>query len=63
MDLKEGDIADFEFHEVVFVAPVPGRKDNEILNISEPGYMIGERVLRNAKVGVVKNNWFLIISW
>ena len=56
MDLKEGDIADFEFHEVVFVAPVPGRKDNEILNISEPGYMIGERVLRNAKVGVVKNN-------
>ena len=33
MEIKEGDIADFDFHEVVFVAPVPGKEDNSILMI------------------------------
>lgn len=52
----EGTVADFDKHEAVFVAPFPGKEENEILSVMEKGYVIGERVLRNAKVGVVKNN-------
>ena len=52
----EGQIADFDKHEAVFVAPYPGKPENEILTVMEKGYCIGDRVLRNAKVGVVKNN-------
>jgi len=52
----EGEIANFDYHEVIFVAPLPGKEENSILAVQEEGYMIGDRVLRNAKVGVVKNN-------
>lgn len=44
-----------EHHEIVFHAPYPGKPDGYILDVSQAGYLIGERVLRPAKVGVVKN--------
>lgn len=56
MDVKIDDQADFNKHEVVFVTPVPGKKDDQIIFIQEQGYLIKDRVLRAAKVGVVKNN-------
>ena len=49
-------MANFEKHEVVFVAPQPGKENNEILIVTDKGYMLEDRVLRNAKVGVVKND-------
>ena len=56
IDVKEGDMADFDKHDVIFAVPMPGKQENEILIVSQTGYMIKERVLRAAKVGVVKNN-------
>ena len=44
-----------DHHEIVFHAPYPGKPDGYILDVSQSGYFIGERVLRPAKVGVVKN--------
>ena len=46
---------DPNFHEVMFEAPVPGKISGTIFQIIEPGYMIHERLLRPARVGVVKN--------
>jgi molecular chaperone GrpE len=51
-----GTVADFDKHEAIFVTAYPGKQDNEIVIVSQKGYTIGERVLRTAKVGVVKNN-------
>ena len=45
-----------ELHEIVFHAPYPGKPDGYVLDVSQSGFMIGDRVLRPAKVGVVKNN-------
>lgn len=42
------------FHEVMFEAPVPGKQSGVIIQIIEPGYVINERLLRPARVGVAK---------
>lgn len=42
-------------HEVMFEAPVPGQENGMVFQVMEPGYMINERLLRPARVGVVKN--------
>lgn len=52
-----GQIVNLDLHEIVFHAPYPGKEDGEILDVSESGFLIGTRVLRAAKVGVVKNNF------
>lgn len=44
-----------DLHEIVFHASVPSLENDMVLDVSQTGYMIGERVLRAAKVGVVKN--------
>lgn len=49
-----GEIFDPQFHDVMFDAPVPGKEAGEIMHVVVKGYMIGERVLRAAKVGVVR---------
>lgn len=56
IDVNLGDQANPALHYIVFHIPVPGRPNDEIIEISQKGYMIGDRVLRPAKVGVVKNN-------
>jgi molecular chaperone GrpE len=42
------------FHEVMFEAPTPGKPSGIIIQIIEPGYVINERLLRPARVGVSK---------
>lgn len=44
------------FHEVMFEAPSPDKPPGTILQILEPGYMIHDRLLRPARVGVVKDD-------
>lgn len=42
------------FHEVMFEAAVPGKPAGIIFQIIEPGYVISDRLLRPARVGVAK---------
>lgn len=43
---------DPQFHEAMFEAPMPGTTAGEIIQLMEPGFMIHDRLLRPAKVGV-----------
>lgn len=42
------------FHEVMFEAPSPDKPSGVIIQIIEPGYIINDRLLRPARVGVSK---------
>ncbi len=42
------------FHEVMFEAPVPGKPGGLVIQVIESGYIIHDRLLRAAKVGVSK---------
>lgn len=42
------------FHEVMFEAPVTGKAAGIIIQVIEPGYVINDRLLRPARVGVAK---------
>lgn len=44
------------FHEVMFEAPVPGKASGAIIQVIETGYMLHERLLRPARVGVAKGD-------
>lgn len=43
-------------HEAMFEADVPGKRSGEIIQMIEPGYMLHERLLRPARVGVAKGD-------
>lgn len=45
---------DPNFHEVMFEAPMPDKEAGTIIQVIEPGYMIHERILRPARVGIAK---------
>lgn len=47
-----GDKFDPQYHEAMFEAPVPGTKAGEIIQVSAEGFMLHERLLRPAQVGV-----------
>lgn len=47
-----GDKFDPNLHEAMFEAPVPGTKAGEIIQVSAEGFMIHDRLLRPAQVGV-----------
>ncbi len=49
-------VFDPNHHEAMFEAEVPGKKHGEIIQLIEPGYMIHERLLRPARVGVAKGD-------
>ena len=51
-----GQIFDPNFHEVMFEAPIPGQPAGTIIEVLEVGYMLNERLLRPARVGVVKDD-------
>lgn len=51
----EGEKFDPNFHEAMYEAPGTGRNSGTIIEVVEIGYMIGERLLRPAKVGVAKD--------
>jgi molecular chaperone GrpE len=42
-------------HEATFMAPQPDKEDNSVFHVQQKGFKLNGRVLRAAKVGVVKN--------
>ena len=51
----EGEKFDPNFHEAIYEAPGTGQDSGTIIEVVEIGYMIGDRLLRAAKVGVAKD--------
>lgn len=43
-------------HEATFMTPQPDKENNVIFHVQQKGFKLNGRVLRAAKVGVVKNN-------
>ena len=50
-----GDRFDPQLHEAMFEAPVPGTKAGDIIQVSAEGFMLHDRLLRPAQVGVSSN--------
>ena len=50
-----GDKFDPQQHEAMFEAPLPGTKAGEIIQVSTEGFMLHDRILRPAQVGVSSN--------
>lgn len=51
-----GDKFDPNMHEALYQAPIPGKEPGTILDCQKTGYMIKDRVLRAAQVGVVQDS-------
>ncbi|KAI9158440.1 GrpE protein-like protein [Paramyrothecium foliicola] len=51
----EGDKFNPNEHEATFMAPQPDKEDNTVFHVQQKGFKLNGRVLRAAKVGVVKN--------
>lgn len=49
---KVGDTFDPQLHEAMFEAPLPGTKGGDIIQVMAQGFMLHERLLRAAQVGV-----------
>lgn len=47
-----GDKFDPQMHEAMFEAPVPGTRAGDIIQVSAEGFLLYDRLLRPAKVGV-----------
>ena len=47
---------DPNYHEVMFEADVPGKEGGEIIQLLEAGYILHDRLLRPARVGVAKGH-------
>lgn len=47
-----GDEFDAQIHEAMFEAPVPGTKAGDIIQVMAEGFMLHDRLLRPAQVGV-----------
>lgn len=47
-----GDRFDPQVHEAMFEAPVPGTRAGDIIQVSAEGFMLHDRLLRPAQVGV-----------
>jgi molecular chaperone GrpE len=43
-------------HEATFMTPMEGKEDNTVFHTQQKGFKLNGRILRAAKVGVVKNN-------
>jgi molecular chaperone GrpE len=43
-------------HEATFMTPMAGKEDNTVFHTQSKGFKLNGRILRAAKVGVVKNN-------
>jgi len=55
IDPQVGDRFDPQRHEAVFEAPLPGTRQGEIIQVSAQGFMLHDRILRPAQVGVSSN--------
>ena len=49
---EAGDTFDPQTHQAMFEAPVPGTKAGEIIQVAAIGFMLHDRLLRPAQVGV-----------
>ncbi len=49
---QAGDRFDPKLHQAMFEAPVPNTKAGDIIQVMNPGFTIGDRLLRPAQVGV-----------
>jgi molecular chaperone GrpE len=47
-----GDAFDPQLHQAMFEAPVPGTRAGEIIQVMAEGFMLHDRLLRPAQVGV-----------
>lgn len=47
-----GDRFDAQIHEAMFEAPVPGTRAGDIIQVSADGFLLHDRLLRPAQVGV-----------
>ncbi|KAM4059967.1 grpE domain-containing protein [Hirsutella rhossiliensis] len=52
----QGDKFDPNEHEATFMAPQPDKDNNTVFHVQQKGFKLNGRVLRAAKVGVVKNS-------
>ena len=50
-----GEVFDPNFHEALAQQPAEGKKEMEIIQVHQNGYVLNERLIRPAKVVVVKN--------
>jgi len=50
-----GDKFDPQVHQAMFEAPVPGTKAGDIIQVAAEGFMLHDRLLRPAQVGVSSN--------
>jgi molecular chaperone GrpE len=55
IDPQVGDRFDPQQHEAMFEAPLPGTRAGEIIQVSTQGFMLHDRILRPAQVGVSSN--------
>lgn len=55
IDPQVGDRFDPQHHEAMFEAPLPGTKAGDIIQVSTQGFMLHDRILRPAQVGVSSN--------
>jgi len=49
---EKGEVFDPHFHEAVVQLPTPGATAQTVADVIEPGYALGERLIRAAKVAV-----------
>lgn len=50
-----GEIFDPNFHEALTQMPAEGKKESEIIEVHQTGYILNDRLLRPAKVIIAKN--------
>lgn len=50
-----GDVFDPQHHSAMFEAPLPGTKAGQIIQVMTEGFMLHDRLLRPAQVGVSSN--------
>jgi len=50
-----GDAFDPNLHEALYQAPIPGKEPGTVIDCQKTGYMIKDRVLRAAQVGVAQD--------
>ncbi|KAI9893891.1 MAG: Mitochondrial matrix cochaperone [Vezdaea aestivalis] len=51
----EGEVFNPNLHEATFMTPMEGKEDGTVFTTQQKGFTLNGRVLRAAKVGVVKN--------
>ncbi|MBV8133878.1 MAG: nucleotide exchange factor GrpE [Alphaproteobacteria bacterium] len=52
----DGERFDHNLHQAIFEAERPGKPDGMIIEVLQPGYVLHDRLLRPAMVGVAKGN-------